>query len=115
MKVMIKHAMLGCTVFRQAQISMSFPTDCLRAYLIQDGYAHTFVLTCMWFTLGWTWAIKSSIGAKIFGRCSIADPTHTELLCLLGFTWVGKCPFLGILNITFKYLLDIISPKLADI
>ena len=23
---------------------------------------------------------------------------------------VGKCPFLGILNITFKYLLDIISP-----
>ena len=26
------------------------------------------------------------------------------------FTGVCKCPFLGILNITFKYLLDIISP-----
>ena len=25
-------------------------------------------------------------------------------------TGLGKCPFLGILNITFKYLLDIISP-----
>ena len=26
------------------------------------------------------------------------------------FTRVGKCPFLGILNITFNYLLEIISP-----
>ena len=26
---------------------------------------------------------------------------------------VGKCPFLGILNITFKYLLEIISPILG--
>ena len=27
-----------------------------------------------------------------------------------GLTGVGKCPVLGILNITFKYLLVIISP-----
>ena len=27
-----------------------------------------------------------------------------------GFTGVGKCPFLGILSITFKYLLEILSP-----
>ena len=44
-----------------------------------------------------------------------------ELSCIFFFgllpvTWqqpttgVGKCPFLGILNITFKYLLEIISP-----
>ena len=29
------------------------------------------------------------------------------------FAGVGKCPFLGILNITFKYLLEIISPILG--
>ena len=28
-------------------------------------------------------------------------------------TGVGKCPFLGILNITFKYMLAIISPKVG--
>ena len=38
---------------------------------------------------------------------------HGVLSCASSATWVGKCPFLGILNITFKYLLEIISPILG--
>ena len=39
---------------------------------------------------------------------------HTHVMVNDGSWWwiagVGKCPILGILNITFKYLLEIISP-----
>ena len=44
----------------------------------------------------------------------LKPPSHQAMYSICHVrSGVGKCPFLGILNITFKYLLEIISPILG--
>ena len=40
---------------------------------------------------------------------------HAVTILLLYSTGVGKCPFLGILNITFPYLLEMTYPIISPI
>ena len=55
----------------------------------------------------------SSVHEKNQAFSNSTNSEWTQVTYGIGDTGVGKCPFLGILNITFKYLLEIISPILG--
>ena len=63
----------------------------------------------------WPCTHKGCWGTEFWSRPWQQDKTGFTGSRISGrkVTGVGKCPFLGILNITFKYLLEIISPMVG--
>ena len=63
------------------------------------------------FTVVWLFTVSGLGGSKVHGSQIHQHMWLHFVVCHhASITGVGKCPFLGILNITFKYLLEFISP-----
>ena len=67
------------------------------------------VMRGIWWVVHWLIDLTRFRGPQILFECWVSE--HVEP-CLLNNnkTGVGECPFLRILNITFNYLLEIITP-----